>query len=237
MVARLPEVRERLVKAGLWEEFERLYFGYAEMTPSGGLHILYQLADSSVDGNTKIAMNGDNEVTIETRGEGGFVVVAPSNGPTHRTNQPWIARRSGASRRSPRSTSPGAGRHRGPAVVVRRDAASAAAHRAHPPGLHGHRLGRRAGEPPGPGRRDARQRVDLRAGRPEGQLWRRPGKDFGVSGRINKTGRLHVFTTSTELPAGRTTYDAVDVALARSLGRPPSSDERVGYLKTPAPPR
>jgi energy-coupling factor transporter ATP-binding protein EcfA2 len=234
MVARLPEVRERLVKAGLWEEFERLYFGYAEMTPSGGLHILYQLADSSVDGNTKIAMNGDNEVTIETRGEGGFVVVAPSNGPTHRTNQPWTLKTGGF------STIATVTRRVRDAIV---DLLSSFDETPPAP-------------PPTERIRPAYTGtgwVDEQASRLDlademlasgwtyvrddqrGQLWRRPGKDFGVSGRINKTGRLHVFTTSTELPAGRTTYDAVDVALARSLGRPPSGDERVGYLNALRP--
>lgn len=83
---------------------------YLERTPSGGVHILYRLADGQVPGNTKLASRPahDDELTdqerdlltrhpdkviprvlAETRGEGGFVVVAPSNGPTHPTGQPW----------------------------------------------------------------------------------------------------------------------------------------------------
>ena len=232
MVARLPEVRERLVKAGLWEEFERLYFGYAEMTPSGGLHILYQLVDSGVDGNTKIAMNSATppEVTIETRGEGGFVVVAPSNGPTHKSHQPWTLKCGGfdtiaSVKRSVRD-----------AIVDL--LASFDEQPPMPPPVE-----RIRPVFTGEGWMDREAaRLDLAdemlasgwayvRDDQRGQLWRRPGKDFGVSGRINRTGRLHVFTTSTELPAGRTTYDATDVCLARILHRPPTSDERVEFLK------
>ena len=235
MVSRLPEVRERLVKAGLWEEFERLYFGYAEMTPSGGLHILYQLVDGGVDGNTKIAMqpgpeSEPPECLIETRGEGGFVVVAPSNGPTHKTHQPWTLKTGGF----------------GSIATVTRRVRDAIVD------LLGSFDQMPVAPPPverirpvftGSGWVDkAASQLDLAdemlasgwtyvRDDQRGQLWRRPGKDFGVSGRINKTGRLHVFTTSSELPAGRTTYDAVDVYLARSLHRPPTGEERVQFLR------
>lgn len=64
--------------------------GYCETTPSGGIHILYRIADQDVPGNTKIAMSQDNKQTFaETRGEGGFVVVAPSGGTVHKTGESW----------------------------------------------------------------------------------------------------------------------------------------------------
>lgn len=77
----------------------RIVDGHSETTPSGGLHLLYRC--DTVDGNTKLARRPatDDEladdpadrvkVLIETRGEGGFTVVAPSHGPTHPTGQPW----------------------------------------------------------------------------------------------------------------------------------------------------
>lgn len=68
-----------------WEDFgrvlpqelgERLVF---EATPSGGYHVFYRCADP-VAGNQKLAMSEAGQVLIETRGEGGLVLVAPSEG-------------------------------------------------------------------------------------------------------------------------------------------------------------
>lgn len=99
--------------AGLGSLWARLTAGpeaYVEQTPSGGIHILYRLADAPVPGNTKLASRParPDELTVderavlankpdkvfirglaETRGEGGYVVVAPSNGSTHATGLPW----------------------------------------------------------------------------------------------------------------------------------------------------
>lgn len=93
--------------ADLWVRISTL--GYAEKTPSGGLHFLYRL-DSDVPGNTKLAQrpahpdehtpdeqavltNKPDKVFVrdlaETRGEGGYVVVAPSHGTVHPSGQPW----------------------------------------------------------------------------------------------------------------------------------------------------
>ncbi|MDW3849676.1 bifunctional DNA primase/polymerase [Micromonospora sp. BRA006-A] len=107
--------RDRLVPAlkaagviEVWRHLTRS--GYAEWSPSGGLHILYRITDHPVPGNKKVAERParpdeltDQErnvlrrkpnkvftrVLAETRGEGGFVVVAPSHGTTHETGKPW----------------------------------------------------------------------------------------------------------------------------------------------------
>jgi len=88
------EAKEIAINSGLEELWRLLTTGYAEMTPSGGLHFLYRIADEPVPGSTKIARRpGENdtvEVLVETRGEGGFVVTAPSNGEVHRSHQPWV---------------------------------------------------------------------------------------------------------------------------------------------------
>jgi hypothetical protein len=88
------EAKEIAINSGLEELWRLLTTGYAEMTPSGGLHFLYRIADEPVPGNTKIARRpGENdtvEVLVETRGEGGFVVTAPSNGEVHPSHQPWV---------------------------------------------------------------------------------------------------------------------------------------------------
>jgi P4 family phage/plasmid primase-like protien len=93
----------QLVNAsGLGELWGRLAGGYMEMTPSGGLHILYRVHGGTVARNTKLARRPATEeelaatpgerikVLIETRGEGGWCVTAPSGGTTHPTGAPWV---------------------------------------------------------------------------------------------------------------------------------------------------
>jgi len=101
-----PLYREACATAGIGEVLDQVIAGYAEETPGGGLHLLYR-CDRPVDGNQKLARRPatDDElaenpkepvkVLIETRGEGGFVVVAPSNGGAHSTGKPWVLRRGG----------------------------------------------------------------------------------------------------------------------------------------------
>jgi putative DNA primase/helicase len=103
--------------AGLTDLWTRITDrGYAEKTPSGGIHIIYRLAEGPVPGNTKLAARParndeltDDEREIlqrrpekiitrglaETRGEGGYVVIAPSHGTTHPTGRPWIVTNGG----------------------------------------------------------------------------------------------------------------------------------------------
>ncbi len=96
-----------MVHAGYSELLQRITAGYSESTPSGGIHTIYRVI-GTVSGNTKLAQRlaRDDElneverelraqgkqvvrVLMETRGEGGFVVVAPSHGTTHETGRPW----------------------------------------------------------------------------------------------------------------------------------------------------
>ena len=63
--------------------------GYSEMSPSGGLHLLYRIIDNEVPGNTKIAHNEDGLVLAETRGEGGYVITAPTPGTCHPSGEAW----------------------------------------------------------------------------------------------------------------------------------------------------
>jgi hypothetical protein len=49
-----------------------------EETPSGGYHVVFR--SDLVVKNVKLAMNKENVATIETRGEGGYFVCAPSPG-------------------------------------------------------------------------------------------------------------------------------------------------------------
>lgn len=86
--------------AGLWE---RVLTGYREETPTRGLHLYYRVSGGPAAPNTKLASRpatpeevavkpGERtKVLIETRGEGGFTVVAPSGGRVHPTGLPWVA--------------------------------------------------------------------------------------------------------------------------------------------------
>lgn len=72
------EFRRVAADAGLGALVDRLCLGYLEYTPNGA-HIAYRC--SQIAGNTKLAQRAaDRKALIETRGEGGFIIVAPSHG-------------------------------------------------------------------------------------------------------------------------------------------------------------
>lgn len=77
--------------AGLADTLHKITEGYGEDTPSGGIHMFLRVTDGPAMGNQKLAMRADGSTMIETRGEGGFVIVAPSHGSTHPTGKPWVA--------------------------------------------------------------------------------------------------------------------------------------------------
>lgn len=103
----LLELEGRAVTDGTWARFEqaardngfgdlldRLKAGWLELSPSGGIHLLYRV-DGPAMPNTKLARRpgtvpGTVDVLIETRGAGGFVVTAPSTGRSHPTGKPWV---------------------------------------------------------------------------------------------------------------------------------------------------
>lgn len=83
------ELAQLAADSGLGDLWNRILGGYCETSPAGGLHFLYRV-DGTIPGNTKLAREADGKLPlIETRGEGGFVVVAPSSGPVHPTGKPW----------------------------------------------------------------------------------------------------------------------------------------------------
>lgn len=88
------EARDIAEASGLGELWVKVSSGYVEQTPSGGIHWLYRIADAQVPGNTKLARrpgeNGGVDVLAETRGEGGFVITAPSSGGVHPSGNPWV---------------------------------------------------------------------------------------------------------------------------------------------------
>lgn len=72
----------------LWDELNLK--GYVEWTPSGGLHYLYRMP-GEIPGNTKIAVDTQDKTLSETRGEGGYVIVAPTAGYCHPSGETWEA--------------------------------------------------------------------------------------------------------------------------------------------------
>lgn len=101
-VGLMSQIRDLADASGLLDILDRVLAGYAEFTPTGGFHLYYRV-DGPIAGNTKLARRpatddelADNpvdkvKVLIETRGEGGFVVVAPSYGAIHPTGKAWVA--------------------------------------------------------------------------------------------------------------------------------------------------
>lgn len=96
--------RNLAIGRSLGDLVERIEAGYLEETPNNGVHWLYRC--SEIAGNTKLArrpktpdeMKGPGDkvkVLIETRGEGGYVVTAPSNGRVHPSGKAYRLLRGG----------------------------------------------------------------------------------------------------------------------------------------------
>lgn len=64
-------------QAGIHELLLRVTRGCIEESAGGGMHLFIRVTNGPALGNTKLAMV-DGKVVAETRGEGGFVVVAPT---------------------------------------------------------------------------------------------------------------------------------------------------------------
>lgn len=107
----LDEVTELAVNSGLGELWQAVTTGWADRSPSGGVHFKVVVEGRPAGGNTKLARRLAREdeytdeerqrlrekpnskivrVLAETRGEGGFVVIAPSYGPTHPSGEPYV---------------------------------------------------------------------------------------------------------------------------------------------------
>lgn len=94
----VEQLVEHLDDHGLSSLWERLKSGWMELTPSGGVHWYYRV-DGPPRANMKLArrpatldelaVNPDEKIKVlfETRGEGGFSVLAPSIG--HESGKPW----------------------------------------------------------------------------------------------------------------------------------------------------
>jgi putative DNA primase/helicase len=82
---------EHMRDNGLGDLWRRITDGYLEQTPSGGYHWLLRI-DGACRPPTKLASSATGECLIETKGEGGFTIVAPSGGRTHPSGQSWVVK-------------------------------------------------------------------------------------------------------------------------------------------------
>lgn len=252
--------------AGLGPLVARLGAGYEEETPGGGVHWLYRCA--AIAGNTKLARRpgppdaaGRPRVTvlIETRGEGGYLVVAPSHGRVHPTGRPYTLRRGGP------ATVP-------TLTAVERRALHDLARtfdempkREYTPAAAPAGAGQPRGDRPGDAFAARATWDDVLV--PHGwtrlftsggkTFWRRPGKDHGWSATTNyaDSDLLYVFTSSTPFEPERgygkfSAYAVLDhggdfAAAARALARQgygppaplPTAPRRVYHLRPDTPAR
>lgn len=87
--------------AGARQTWDIINLGLVVQSPSGGVHFFYRISDHEVPGNEKVARRPPTDeelaakpkdkvkVLAETRGEGGFVVAAPSGGTVHPSGKSW----------------------------------------------------------------------------------------------------------------------------------------------------
>jgi hypothetical protein len=210
------QYKELATNSGLGDVLGAVMGGYTETTASGGRHILWRIDDGQGVANTKLAQRPSTpeeleakpkqklQCLIETKSEGGFVIVAPSGGPVHPDGGDWELESGGIDT----------------IATIDREHSDALLELARmldqiPPPV--------ASEPrrdTGPRRDDGdvlpgddfEQRTDwaeilephgwtLTSQHGRTRYWRRPDKRMGVSattGRADDRDRLFVFTSSTE---------------------------------------
>lgn len=252
----MPDLTDVADNSGLGDLWRTVTNGWVELSPSGGWHFHYRVTDTPVAGNTKLARAADKLVLAETRGEGGFVVVAPTPGTHHPSGKPWL-RMVGSPATCPVLT----GQQRDAIHILIRTLDQTP-----PPAEVTPAVPRPVGDGTSPGD-DYEAKTDwatilqphgwtLVWARGQTRYWRRPGKDIGISattGHADDRDRLYVFTTSTDFDAERpyTKFGAYALlnhasdhsAAARALradgyGSEPSREVTGGLtgLIAPAPP-
>lgn len=212
-------LKDLAIAADVESIWQRLWHGYRESTPTGGLH-LFLRTDGPALHNTKLARRPATEeelaanpadrikVLIETRGEGGWVVTAPSHGSTHPNGKEWTLE-SGGPEHIPTFTL----YERDTLYALARSLDSMPRTVATPSRVYDDESN---GSRPGDHYNANTQWADIlepagwrfvfeRAG-----VWflRRPGKDIGISATVNHNGAdlLWVFSTSTVFESERS-YD------------------------------
>lgn len=224
---------DRMRAAGLELLFQRMKNGILTRSPSGGRHFLYRV-DGPIEGNTKLAANDKHETMIETRGEGGFVILPPSHGTTHPSGNPWRIGFGGYATIPTLSTAERAALHE---VARSYNEAKPVAPQPTPKPTRRVTVQRHTGAPVGDSWYEAvvahlKATTSVRSileshgwtyeftDRHGRDMMKRPNKDTdGISASVNESRRLMVFTSMTSfdyygnqpLGAPTPTYDELDV--------------------------
>lgn len=201
---------------GVYGLVKKVEKGYLELTPKG-VHYLYRC--SEITGNLKLAsqINENHGKTpeiktlIETRGEGGYIIVAPSCGLVHPTGKPYVMVKGGVRSIAVLTSEERLTLHALARSLDQLPKNEVPNEFTEKPNISP--IGQSSATRPGD---DFNKRATwsqvlspagwrwVGAGAQGEDLWIRPGKDQGVSASTNLGGYdlLHVFTTSTLFQAG-----------------------------------
>lgn len=197
-----PTLADLAKHSGLEDLWQKLITGWVETTPSGGMHF-YLRTTEPVGRNTVLARNQNREVLAETRGEGGYSVIAPTDGRYHETGNPWTRLYGGPTTLPTLTTEEREALHH-----LFQTLNEYQPPQAQQPKLPTPTAGNvEDGETPGDDYENKTTWAQILTGWThvytlgDTVYWRRPGKNTGISattGRDSDRDRLYVFTTSTE---------------------------------------
>jgi hypothetical protein len=190
------EYRRLCEESGLVALFDKILDGYCEHSPNGA-HIAYRC--SEIEGNQKLAQSKEHKALIETRGEGGFIIVAPSHGGVN-VKGPYLLQSGGPDKIA--TITPEERRSLFDIAKMLDESIKPESHETTKTQMGGR---------PGDDFNQHAEWGDVLKGwkRVSGRLgvisWRRPGKDIGISATTNHgdSDLLYVFSTSTEFEANR----------------------------------
>jgi hypothetical protein len=201
------QFKEAAIEAGLADDVDSIEAGYMDESPGGGVHWFY--FTDEVRGSTKLAKRPDpkpdnprNQKTlIETKGENGYIICAPTPGAVHPSGNPYVLRSGGFESVS---------RIDGPTRDALWDLARSFDQNTKPV-AETKVIGRGPGEGglrPGDDFEQQSTWHEILVGakwtpvytRGSATAWRRPGKKIGISATTNyrDSGLLYVFSSSTE---------------------------------------
>lgn len=202
--------RSVAIAMGYGDLIARLDAGYHDLTPTQGHHWFYRC--SEISGNTVLARYESDEINkitnkqilkplIETRGEGGYAITAPSNGRVHPTGGTYV-RLAGSFATIPTITPE---ERKALWDLARSFDETPVEPKPDPWVIKGAATGEVSPWEAFNARTSWEELLEPRGWvlvyeRDDVQYWRRPGKDHGHSATTNHggTGRLKVFSSSTE---------------------------------------
>lgn len=223
----IPDIAQLAADSSLGELWSRISLSWCETSPSGGIHWLLRIIlapGDTLPGNRKIARRPSTPAELEQapgqkvqtlaeiKGEGGYVVLAPTGGQVHPTGRPW-ARIAGGPATPAEVTLDELDALCAIFHAVLDDMPEPATTSGPVDGMWADRAPARDGDiTPGDDYEAKTDWADILTphgwalvyGRGRQRFWRRPGKTIGISASTGHAGdrdRLYVFTTSTEFDA------------------------------------